>query len=87
MLGATRAVEMASLTAHATSGLHGAWTHITAGDMGGSVLVTITAAGCVLILAVAIAASEIIRVKVQRYVQRHEQRSLPEQRHKRGLDT
>lgn len=83
MLGATRAVETVSLLAHVVHGLHGVLTLVMVGEMGGAILVTLTIAASVLILAMAIAAAEVIRVKVQRYVQRYEQRSLPEKRDKR----
>jgi hypothetical protein len=80
MLGATRAIEMVSLLAHVVSGFHSVRALIMAGEMGGAILVTLTIAASVLILAVAIAAAEVIRIRLQRYVQRYEQRSLPGKR-------
>jgi uncharacterized protein (DUF2062 family) len=86
MLDAHKATELATSALHVIGGLYGAWTHIMVGDLGGSVLVSLTVAACVLILAGATALAEIIRVKVQRYVQRHEQQSLPEPRDKGRLN-
>lgn len=86
MLGAGRGSELVASTLHLIGGLHGAWVHIVAADPIGGVLVSLTVAACILILAGAVALSEVIRVKVRRYVLRHEERSLPEQRDKRGHD-
>lgn len=86
MLGAHRATELVTSALHVIGGLHGVWTHIVVGDLGGSVLVTLTVAACVLILAGAVALAEVIRVKVQQYVRRHEQQSLPEPRDKGRLN-
>lgn len=84
MLGAGRGSELVTSMLHVIGGLHGAWMHIGGGDLIGAVLVSLTVAGCILILAGAVALSEVIRVKSRRYVLRHEQRRFPEQRDKRG---
>lgn len=67
---------------HLGGGLYGAWTHIVVGDLGGSILVALTAAGCVLVLAGAIALAEVARVKARQFARKHEPPSLPEPRDK-----
>lgn len=86
MLGVHRATELATTALHVIGGLHGAWTHVMVGDLGGSILVSLTVAASVLILAGAVALAEVILVKVQLYVRRHKQPSLPEPRDKGRLN-
>ena len=67
---------------HLAPGRRSLWrvAHIVVGDLGGSILVALTAAACVLILAGALALCEVARVKVQQFVRKHERPSLPEPR-------
>jgi hypothetical protein len=67
---------------HLGGGLYGAWTHVVVGDLGGSIIVALTVAASVLILAGAFALAEVARVKVRRFARKHEPPSLPEPRDK-----
>lgn len=67
---------------HLGGGLYGAWTHIAVGDPGGSILVALTVAASVLILAGAFALAEVVRVKVRQFARKREPLSLPEPRNK-----
>lgn len=82
MLDVHRATEVITSGLHVIGGLHGAWTHIVIGDLAGSFIVALTVAASVLILAGAVALGEVIRVTAQKYVRKHEQKSLPEPRDK-----
>jgi hypothetical protein len=67
---------------HLGGGLYGAWMHIVVGDLGGSILVALTVAASVLILAGAFALAEVARVKARQFARKHEPPSLPEPRDK-----
>jgi hypothetical protein len=82
MLDADRIADATATSLHLGGGLYGAWTHIAIGDLGGSVLVALTAAVCVLILGGAVALAEVARVKARQFARTHERPSLPEPRNK-----
>jgi hypothetical protein len=82
MLDAYRATELATSTLHIVGGLSSARAHIMDGDNGGAILVALTVAVCVLILTGAVALSEVVRVKVRRFVRKHEKPGLPEPRNR-----
>jgi hypothetical protein len=86
MLDVYRATELATSALHVIGGLSSAGAHIMQGDNGGAILVALTVAGCVLILTGAVALSEVVRVKVRRFVQKHERPDRPEPRNKGGLN-
>ena len=67
---------------HLGGGLYGAWTHVVIGDLGGSIMVALTVAASVLILAGAFALAEVARVKVRQFARKHEHPRLPEPRDK-----
>lgn len=54
--------------------------------LGGAVLVALTVAGCILILAGAVALAEITRFKVRQLVRKREKPGLSEPRNKGGLN-
>jgi hypothetical protein len=86
MLGVERAIEVATSALHIVGGLSSAGAHIMQGDHGGAILVALTVAGCVLILAGAVALAEITRFKVRQLVGKREKPGLPEPRDKGGLN-
>jgi hypothetical protein len=67
---------------HLGGGLYGAWTHIIVGNLGGSIIVALTAAACVLVLAGAFALAEVARVRARQFARKPEPPSLPEPRDK-----
>jgi hypothetical protein len=78
MLDASRTADVL----HLGSGLYGAWTHVVVGDLGGSIMVALTVAASVLILAGAFALAEVARVKVRQFARKHEPPRFPEPRDK-----
>jgi uncharacterized protein (DUF2062 family) len=82
MLDAGRIADTTASILHLGGGLYGAWTHIMVGDLGGSILVALTVAACILILAGAVALAEVARVKVRQFARKQERPSLPEPRNK-----
>lgn len=83
MLDAERIADAIGTLLHLGGGLYGVWMHIVAGDLGGSLVVALTAAACILILAGAIILAEVARVKARQFVQKHESASFSEPRNKR----
>jgi hypothetical protein len=86
MLGVERALEVATSALHIVGGLSGAVAHAIQGDTGGAILIALTIAGSILILAGAVALAEITRFKVRQIVRKHEKPGLSEPRDKGGLD-
>lgn len=83
MLDAERIASAISTLLHLGGGSYGAWMHIVAGDLGGSFLIALTTAACILILAGAVALGEIARAKARQFARKHEHPHLPELRNKR----
>jgi hypothetical protein len=87
MLDAERIADLIGTLLHLGGGLYGAWMHILVGDLGGSILVALTAAACILILTGAVALGEVARVKARQFARKQERPSLPGPRNKGELNT
>lgn len=82
MLDAERIVDVFATLLHLGGGLFGAWMHLMAGDLGGSILVALVAGGCIVILGGAVALAEIMRAQARQFARKREPPSLPEPRNK-----
>jgi phosphate/sulfate permease len=72
MHGANQAVELATTLLHVLSGLYSAFEHVGANDPSGAIGIALVTALCVLILGCAVAIAEVTKMKVRRYMRKHE---------------
>ena len=84
MIGVQRTAEVVISALHIIGGLSSATVHIITGDMGGAVLVALTVAACIVILALAVAFTEVLLLMVRRLVQRNERPNISAPRNKEG---
>jgi hypothetical protein len=82
MLDAERIADGAATLLHLGGGLYGAWMHMVVGDLGGSIIVALTVAACILILTGAVALGEVVRAKARQLARKHEHPTLPPSRNK-----
>jgi hypothetical protein len=72
MHGANQAVELATTLLHVLSGLYSAFEHVWVNDSSGAIGIALVTSLCVLIVAGAVALAEVAKMKVRRYVRKHE---------------